>query len=95
MSQETIVKQASSALKAGNYQAACELFKKAAERYGQKLFEVNIRHCQRKLAEIGELPGGAVPQAAMSVSKQLRQTQQLLEHYVKRCQELEYRILDS
>ncbi|MHA6964313.1 hypothetical protein [Zobellella denitrificans] len=94
----SIVQQAADCFKQGDYKAACSLYKQAAEKYGQALFSANIRLCEKRLTE----KSGANPLsnispeiiAASSLEQQLQQTQQLLEKYYTRAQELEYQLLD-
>ncbi|WP_341218387.1 glycosyltransferase [Neptunomonas phycophila] len=49
MSSETIVKKAADSYKEGNYEAALNFYLRAANLYGESLFQVNIEMCKRKI----------------------------------------------
>lgn len=49
MSSETIVKKAADSYKEGNYEAALNFYLRAADLYGESLFQVNIEMCKRKI----------------------------------------------
>lgn len=93
-----IVKQAASFYQQGDYKSALSFYKKAAEKYGQNLFNGNIQLCEKKLSGKSLSTPLTLPPQAMQVTgnteQQLQHTQQLLEHYYKRTQELEYQLLD-
>lgn len=92
----SIVKRAGSAFNQGDYRTAKQLYQQAADRYGKRLFDINLALCDKRMNK--EHPTVVKAQhisASPNDSLQLEQTQQLLEHYYNRCQELEYRILDK
>jgi len=96
MDAQPIVKQAKQAFSAGQYDKALDLYKKAANTYGEALFEVNITLCERRLKgasfqTVGTEGGQGQP---ITLEQQLQSTQQLLEHYFTRSQELEQQLLD-
>lgn len=94
--EKDLVKRAHNAFNQGNYQSAIELYQQAAHQYGQSLFDVNIRICEQRLQMPGQLTRNAPKSTdAIPVSQQLEETQALLEHYYRRCQELEYRLQDA
>lgn len=90
-----IVKRATQAFNQGNYQKAKRLYLQAAEKYGEKLFTANLTLCERALNNIPiqqrNVSADVVP--ALQISRQLAETQKLLEHYYNRCQELEYQLI--
>ncbi|MFD2191870.1 hypothetical protein [Pistricoccus aurantiacus] len=94
-----LVKRAGAAFNQGDYRTARQLYQQAAARYGQQLFSANLALCDKALQ--GGTSSRVVTQALSSdasadvaANRQLADTQQLLEHYFMRCQELEYRLLD-
>ncbi|MDK9687565.1 hypothetical protein [Halomonas sp. LC1] len=95
--QPLMVKQAMQAFRQGNYAAAKVLYQKAAKQYGAHLFKANLYLCDKYagsgskgLTTMPETTAGQVEQT----QSQLQETQQLLEHYYQRCQELEYQRLE-
>lgn len=96
MDAQPVVKQATQAFAAGQYDKALDLYKKAANTYGKALFEVNIALCQRRLknaaAEVTNIDGAQGQD--ITLEQQLQNTQQLLEYYFTRSQELEQQLLD-
>ena len=94
--EKDLVKRAHSAFNQGDYQSAIELYQQAANQYGQSLFNVNIKICEQRLQKPGQVIKSA-PQSAenIPIAQQLAETQELLEHYYRRCQELEYRLQDA
>ncbi|WP_404416381.1 hypothetical protein LG277_03315 [Vreelandella aquamarina] len=94
--QTNLVKQAHHAFKQDDYQSAKALYQKAASKYGQNLFDANIYLCEQRLRNQVK-HDGATPKLseAISASQQLEETQSLLEHYYRRCQELEYQLQDA
>ncbi|GGW50399.1 hypothetical protein [Vreelandella hamiltonii] len=95
--QPPVVKQAMQAFRQGNYAAAKVLYQKAAQYYGEHLFKANLYLCD-KYAAGGSSSSAAIPEGtalqATQAQRQLHETQQLLEHYYQRCQELDYQRLD-
>ncbi|WP_434986166.1 hypothetical protein [Vreelandella zhaodongensis] len=94
--EKNLVKRAHNAFNEGDYQHAIALYQQAAYQYGQHLFDVNIKICEQRLQK----PGGIFKSAPKSgetipVAQQLAETQELLEYYYRRCQELEYRLQDA
>ncbi len=94
--EKDLVKRAHAAFNQGDYQNAIKLYQNAASQYGKSLFDVNVRLCEQKLGN----PGQATKTAPRSVdntpvAKQLAETQALLEHYYRRCQDLEYHLQDA
>lgn len=89
----SIVASASKQYREGNYQEALTLYQKAAAVYGSSLFKLNITLCEQRLRSNDQrepvLPGSPAE------SKQLSETQELLEYYYRRCQELEYKLLEN
>lgn len=90
---QQVVAKASQSFRHGNYQEALTLYQKAATLYGSQLFSANITLCQQRLDTQHDkqpvLPGSPAE------SRQLKETQGLLEHYYRRCQELEYQLLEN
>lgn len=88
-----IVANASKNFREGNYQEALSLYQKANQFYEGGFFNANITLCQQRINKEGAselvLPGSPAE------SRQLKETQSLLEHYYKRCQELEYTLLET
>lgn len=94
--QKDLVKRAHSAFKQCEYQHAIELYQQAAYQYGQSMFDANIRLCEKRLTKPGQAIQAAPQSAANTpIAQQLDETQTLLEHYYRRCQELEYRLQDA
>ncbi|WP_447044884.1 hypothetical protein [Vreelandella sp. H-I2] len=95
--QPLVVKQATQAFRQGNYAAAKVLYQKAASQYGEHLFRTNLYLCDKYANNVSNamasLPQGAAQEASQA-QRQLQETQQLLERYYQRCQELEYQLLD-
>lgn len=103
-----IVPRALSAYKRGDYRTAKWLYEEAARRYGDSLFSANLTLCEKALRNSdcpidecasggsaattseGGLPGN---DATSAISRQLAETQSLLEKYFIRCQELEQQML--
>lgn len=99
----SIVKQAAQAFQQGDYRLAKQHYRQAAKRYGEHLFAANITLCERAEARplTPAIKGGITARAHShgtlpdgTSAQQLEETQQLLEHYFIRCQELEHRLLD-
>ncbi|WP_030071917.1 hypothetical protein [Halomonas alkaliantarctica] len=89
----SIVASASKHYREGNYREALTFYQKAAATYGSALFKTNIMLCEQRLKTSSTkepvLPGSPAE------SRQLSETQHLLEHYYQRCQELEYQLLEN
>ncbi|WP_027331194.1 hypothetical protein [Marinimicrobium agarilyticum] len=94
MDAQPIVPQAVSAFYSGQYQTALDFYQRASERLGKTLFEANIALCQRRLKNnaTSNLIGS---EEGISLEQQLQNTQELLEYYFNRSQELEYQLLDK
>lgn len=95
--QPQLVKQAMQAFRQGNYAAAKVLYQKAAQKYGAHLFKANLYLCDKYagsgLKGLTTMPDSTATQVDQA-QRQLQETQQLLEHYYQRCQELEYQRLE-
>jgi len=92
MEEKPIVKQASQAFEAGQYQLALDLYRRAADMLGSAFFDVNIALCKRRMGSSDAAP--SVDDTPVAFSQQLHNTQQLLEYYFIRSQELENQLLD-
>lgn len=105
----TIVKQAVEHFRKGNYPQARRHYQQAAHQYGHHLFANSIRLCELRMASTNARPpqdpgsasstqepaqAPATARSASNIDRQLEDTQQLLEHYFARCQELEYQLMD-
>lgn len=95
----TIVKHANAAFRQGDYHTAKQLYQQAANQYGSRLFEVNLALCERRMqssavANPNALPTSGIGSNSSAISRQLAETQALLEHYYARCQELEHQLMD-
>ncbi|NYS60328.1 hypothetical protein [Vreelandella salicampi] len=95
-----LVQRANSAFKKGDYRSAKALYQEAANQYGSQLFAANVAVCEKALAKgrPKKINAALTPQPRLSndaISQQLSDTQQLLEHYYNRCQELEYQLIDK
>lgn len=94
-SDQLIVKRAARAFSAGEYNTALRLYQQAAQRFGASLFEVNIQLCEQYRKTEGASDDPMVNARIFELEDQLHRTQQLLEHYFSRNQELEYQLLDQ
>lgn len=98
-----LVKQAISCYQQGDYQNALNLYQKAASKYGRELFNGNIQLCKNRLngtsiiltSQKTTKHNQPLAIASSNMAEQLQQTQQLLEHYYQRTQQLEYKLLDQ
>jgi hypothetical protein len=93
----TIVKQANAAFRQRDYSRAKRLYQQAAAHYGGSLFEANLTLCERRLQSPSEANASVLSQSggdSSAVSRQLAETQKLLEQYFARCQELEHQLMD-
>ena len=90
---QRIVANAAKYFREGNYQEALSLYQQAAKLYDTRFFRANIAVCQQRIN--GKKPSDQVRQALPAESRQLKETQGLLEHYYRRCQELEYQLLET
>jgi len=97
MDAQPIVKQATQAFTSGQFDTALDLYRKAANTYGEELFEVNIALCQRRLKNApAQVANTEMAQEhGVSLEQQLQRTQQLLEYYYTRSQELESQLLEK
>lgn len=94
--EKDLVKRAHDAFKQNDYQNAITLYQQAAYQYGQSLFDVNIKICEQRLQKSGQVIQHAPKSAeTIPIAQQLAETQELLEYYYRRCQELEYRLQDA
>lgn len=94
--EKDLVKRAHDVFNQGEYEHAIELYQQAAYQYGKSLFDVNIRLCEQRLQKPGQVIQSAPSSTDnLPVAQQLAETQALLEHYYRRCQELEYRLQDK
>lgn len=96
----TIVKRAIYAFQQGDYHDAKQLYLKAANKYGHQLFNANLTLCDQRLKRSQSRPVTAAltpndSPTTILISQQLADTQQLLEHYYNRCQELEYQLIEK
>lgn len=89
-SNQTIVQQAVTYFKQGQFQQAKERYQQAAQQYGEHLFANSVRLCELRLSASKGAQDGVVTTVG-----QLEETQKLLEHYYTRCQELEYQLIDK
>lgn len=93
MEEQPIVKKAAQAFDLGHYKMALDLYKKASDVYGSTLFEANIALCKsRSSADTSEEDKTRQPP---TLKEQIENTQQLLEYYFTRSQELEHQLLDK
>ncbi|MGP5191731.1 hypothetical protein [Vreelandella alkaliphila] len=93
--EKDLVKRAHDAFHQGDYQRAIALYQQAAYQYGQNLFDVNIKICEQRLQKPGLVVKNAPKSVeSIAIAQQLAETQELLEYYYRRCQELEYRLND-
>ncbi|ATH79327.1 hypothetical protein LG409_06165 [Halomonas sp. NyZ770] len=90
---QRIVASASKSFREGNYQEALNLYQKAATLYDSAFFSANIALCEQRIK--GEPEHKQVLAGSPAESRQLAETQSLLEHYYRRCQELEYQLLET
>lgn len=98
----TIVKQAVACFKQGDFSQAKRLYQQAADQYGPRLFANNIRLCELRIGQpaanqplIEATAKSAVTNnSAEDLSRQLAETQTLLEHYYTKCQQMEYQLMD-
>lgn len=90
---QRIVANASKNFREGNYQEALNLYQQAATLYDSAFFSANIALCEQRIK--GELVYKQSLAGSPAESRQLVETQSLLEHYYRRCQELEYQLLET
>lgn len=93
MDKQSLTQKAAKAFLEGDYSQALNLYKEAADIYGETIFGVNIILCERKLARTVATP--IQESSPPTIEQQLVKTQQLLEHYFNRAQELEYQLIDK
>ena len=94
--EKDLVKRAHDAFNQGEYQDAIVRYQQAAYQYGQHIFDINIRICEKRLQKPGQVIKSAPKSAETTpIDQQLVETQELLEHYYRRCQELDYRLQDA
>ncbi|CAM3611804.1 hypothetical protein [Halomonas lysinitropha] len=86
-----LARRAARAFQKGDYTHALGLYREAASQYGDALFRANIILCERRLEAPKAAASVPEPQA---LSRQLAETQRLLEHYFNRCETLEHRLLE-
>lgn len=100
---ESLVKRAAEHLAAADYIVAQRLYQQAGERYGYELFRANIKLCRKRIDEdfdaVKVEQAGPdekhQPTASTALDEQLRRTQEMLEYYYIRCQELEAQLIDG
>lgn len=93
----SLVAQAAHYYQQGNFKQALHYYQQAAKQYGEHLFKANLHLCQQQLKGTPtptSIAGQPSVQAARHLALQLQETQQLLEHYYNRTQELEYQLQD-
>lgn len=94
---QRIVANAAKYFREGNYQEALSLYQQAAKYYDARFFSANIALCQWRIN--GTRPAESIvpgsPAESRRLSKQLDETQGLLERYYRRCQELEYQLMET
>lgn len=93
MDKQSLTQKAAKAFLAGDYSQALALYKEAAAMYGETVFGANIILCERRLARTVDIPEQKM--SPPTIEQQLVKTQQLLEHYFNRAQELEYQLVDK
>lgn len=100
--QDSLVKNAAKLFAAKQFEEAKKLYLKASDLFGKQNFALNITLCEKVLnPEPHEIINtGVVSHSSETISdsiaaEQLAKTQSLLEYYFKRCQELEYKLLDE
>lgn len=91
--EDGLVKRARNAFSRGDYKLAMNIYQQAGNQYGSSLFDVNIQICERRMRKRDDVVVSAVPENP--ISKQLAETQALLELYYRRCQKLEHCQLDG
>ncbi len=97
-----IVKQAVALFKQGDFKQAKSLYQQAADQYGSQLFANNIRLCELRMAQPAvnqklvkpREPNGDASGDTSELSRQLDETQKLLEYYYTRAREMEYQLMD-
>lgn len=93
-----LVKKAAAHFRDANYQDAKTCYEMAARKYGKHLFAYNIRLCDLRMGRsepIPFAPPGSKSDENSDLTRQLEETQRLLEHYYARCKELEYQLIDK
>jgi len=90
---QSIVANAAKYFREGHYQEALNLYQQAAKLYDSRFFSANIALCQQRIN--GKQQHEPVLPGSPAESRQLKETQGLLEHYYRRCQELEYQLLET
>jgi len=99
---ESLVKKAAACLADGDLISAQRIYQQAGERYGHGLFSANIKLCRKRIE--GEFQDKQAEQqaridspeqpGASALEQQLELTQEMLEYYYIRCQELEAQLLE-
>ena len=97
---QSIVKQAVTLFKQGEFKQAKSLYQQAANQYGSRLFTYNIQLCERRMGQpaVSHSPliktSLSLTSDSLEVAQQLDETQKLLEYYYSKCQEMEYQLMD-
>lgn len=97
-----IVRRAVTLFKEGDFKQAKSLYQQAADQYGSQLFANNIRLCELRMAQPAvnqkrvkpREPNGNASGDTSELSRQLDETQKLLEYYYTRAREMEYQLMD-
>lgn len=101
-----LVKEAHSLFSAGEFKQAKSLYQQLSDMLGKGLFDFNIRLCDNKLAgseltmpvtstkSVTDLANVQSDIPLKQLEQQLNITQQQLEYYYQRCQELSLRLMD-
>ena len=100
---QSLVKQAAEYLSAGKYIDAQRVYQQAGERYGHEFFNANIKLCRKHIDEDFDVARAdekrpsedRQPPVPAELEAQLKSTQETLEYYYIRCQELEAQLLDG
>lgn len=93
MDEQSLTKKPASAFLKGEYAQALAYYKQAAEIYGEANFRINITLCERRMGRA--ISRDQNDSSRPTLEQQLAKTQQLLEHYFNRTQELEYQLMDK
>lgn len=91
-----LVRRARAAFEASDYSLAKSLYQQAEDKYGEGFFKANLVICENRIKrqsrvdESDDVAKEGKPRHR--IEQQLSDTQALLEHYYRRCQEFEYQL---